>query len=454
MFFRCTEDDTLPDHARWPIQCDHLPPARAAEGVLMEREQIVFVGTSDLSGHFRGKSFPAADLSTRLQRGVGLAPTNIFLSAFGPIQTTTFGTRGEVFLIPDASTRVFVPFDGSATEYFYLGDIITLEGAPWEFCPRQILRRALQRLEHETGLRLLATFEQEFTYSGVAAHPPQPYELDGYRRQGLFGEALLAALRQAGVIPDSFLCEYAPRQFEVTTAPAIGLRAADDAVITRELAQAVAFRFGHRVSHAPIPEPNGTGNGTHIHWSFRDRSDQPVLYDAQQRWQLSRLGSQFVAGIVHHLPALCALTAPSVASYYRLRPNRWAPSQADVAPLDRGAALRICPVRGDDHAHRARQFNVEYRVADATASPYLALAMLVQAGLDGVRHQRHIEPAAAAALPDSLAAALGFLEASEPAAEWLGAGLLAAYLQFKRAEIQGLQNLSETEICRRYAEVY
>jgi glutamine synthetase len=420
----------------------------------MEREQIVFVGTSDLSGHFRGKSFPAADLAARLQRGVGLAPTNIFISAFGPIQMTTFGTAGEVFLIPDASTRVYVPFEGSAAEYFFLGDIRTLEGEPWNFCPRHVLRRALDRLQAETGLRLLATFEQEFTYSGVAAHPPQPYELDGYRRQGLFGEVLLAAMRQVGVIPDSFLCEFGPRQFEVTTAPAIGLRAADDAVITRELAQAAAFRLGHRVSFSPIHDPNGTGNGTHIHWSFRDRSDQPVLYDAQRRWQLSQLGIQFIAGIVHHMPALCALTAPSVASYYRLRPNRWAPTRADVAPLDRGAALRICPVSGDDPVQRARQFNLEYRVADATASPYLALAMLVQAGLDGVRHQRQLEPAAAPALPDSLAAALQCLEASAAAADWLGAGLLAAYLQFKRAEIQGLDQLSETEICRRYAEAY
>ncbi len=420
----------------------------------MEREQIVFVGTSDLSGHFRGKSFPAADLSARLQRGVGLAPTNIFLSAFGNIQMTTFGTSGEVLLIPDASTRVFVPFNGSATEYFYLGDIVTLDGAPWDFCPRQILRRALQRLEHETGLRLLATFEQEFTYSGVAAHPPQPYELDGYRRQGLFGEALLAAMRQAGVIPDSFLCEYAPRQYEVTTAPAIGLRAADDAVITRELAQAVAFRFGQRVSLAPIPEPNGTGNGTHIHWSFRDRSDQPVLYDAQRRWQLSQLGTQFIAGIVHHMPALCALTAPSVASYYRLRPNRWAPTRADVAPLDRGAALRICPVSGDDPGQRARQFNLEYRVADATASPYLALAVMIQAGLDGIRHQRQMDDKNPRPLPGSLEQALSLLESCGPAVEWLGADLFSAYLKFKRAEIKGLETLDETEICRRYAEVY
>jgi len=420
----------------------------------MKREQIAFVGTSDLSGHFRGKSFPAADLPARLLRGVGLAPTNIFLSAFGPIQVTTFGTVGEVFLVPDPDTRVLVPFEGSAAEYFFLGDFRTQEGAPWEFCPRDILRRALDRLVAETGLRLLATFEQEFIYSGVAERPQQPYELDAYRRQGFFGEALLAALREVGVVPDSFLAEFGPQQFEVTSAPAVGMRAADNAVITRELAQAVAFRCGHRASFAPIPDPNGTGNGTHIHWSFLDQADQPVLYDAHGPWQLSLLGSQFIAGILHHLPALCAVTTPSVASYYRLRPNRWAPVQADVGDLDRGTALRICPVTGSDAAQRARQCNVEFRVADATASPYLALASMVQAGLDGIRRQLRIDQTAPRPLPKSLGEALTLLEGSESAAEWLGGNVLAAYLLFKRAEIRGLENLDESEICRRYAEVY
>ena len=420
----------------------------------MQREQIVFVGTSDLSGHFRGKSFPAADLPARLQRGVGLAPTNIFLSAFGPIQMTTFGTQGEVFLVPDASTRVCVPFDGSATEYFFMGDIRTLEGAPWNFCPRHVLRRALDRLQSETGLRLLATFEQEFIYDGVAAHPPQPYELDAYRRQGLFGETLLAALRQGGVVPDSFLSEFGAQQFEVTVAPSLGLRAADDAVITRELTQAVACRFGHRASFTPLPEPKGTSSGTHIHWSFLNSKDQPVLYDEQQPWHMSVLGRQFVAGVLHHLPALCAVTAPSVVSYYRLRPNRWAPVRADLGSLDRGTAVRICPVTGSDPELRARQFNVEFRVADATASPYLALAMLIQAGLDGIRERRDIDSKRPQSLPQNLDSALKLLDGSEPAAEWMGDELLSAYVLFKRAEIESLENLDEHEICGRYAEVY
>jgi glutamine synthetase len=111
-------------------------------------------------------------------------------------------------------------------------------------------------------------------------------------------------------------------------------------------------------------------------------------------------------------------------------------------------------VTGDDPAQHARQFNVEYRVADATACPYLALTVLIQAGLDGIRQQREIRLTDPAPLPTSLSAALDLLEASETATEWLGADLLPAYLRFKRAEIRGMGNLDETEICRRYAEFY
>lgn len=420
----------------------------------MQREQIVFVGTSDLSGHFRGKSFPAADLQSRLQRGVGLAPTNIYISAFGPIQMTTFGTLGEVYLIPDASTRVLVPFGEAPSEHFYIGDIRNADGSPWSHCPRSVLRRALADLESLTGLRICATFEQEFIYSGVSATPWQPYELDAYRQLGPFGEILLAALRQAGVVPDSFLSEFGPQQFEVTVAPTVGLRPADEAVIVREITQAVARRCGARASFTPLPTPDGTSSGTHIHISFLDAEDRPVLHDPVHPWQVSAAGAAFIAGVLHHLPALCAVTAPSVASYYRLRPNRWAPLEANAGVLDRGAAIRLCPAPDGGQEARARQMNLEFRVCDATASPYLALAVLVQAGLDGIREGRDLRERQAQPLPTSLGAALDLLEASRSAAAWLGTDLHAGYLKFKRAELASLDGCDEAEVCRRYREVY
>ena len=437
----------------------------------MNREPLVFVGTSDLAGLVRGKGFPAAELPRRLKKGVGLTHSNIMMSPFGPIYETPFGTENDLMLVPDPSTRVEVEFGDGAAERFYLADILTTDEQHWECCPRHFLRRALAALnEVDTAARLtiFAAFEQEFVYTGVEDRPGATYALDAYRRQGDFGESYMAALRFAGLTPDSFLPEYGARQYEVTIEPARGLRAADEAVIQREMARAVAYRLGHRAIFAPILDPAGVGNGTHIHFSLRDGADRPVFYDASRPYRLTPVGEHFVAGILHHLPVLTAITAPSAVSYYRLRPNRWAPTWANIAVQDRGASIRVCPIFGGDGA--AEQFNVEYRVADAAASPYLALGALVWAGVDGIRQRRSLparpersfwdmseaerEAAGVRPLPRSLDEALDGLAASTAAREWFGDIFFDAYLRFKRAELRAVDGLSEAATCARYAEVY
>jgi glutamine synthetase len=437
----------------------------------VNREPLIFVGTCDLAGLVRGKGFPAAELPRRLKKGVGLTHSNIMMSAFGPIYETPFGTEGDLMLMPDPSTRVEVEFEDSAAERFYLADILTTDGEPWECCPRHFLRRALvglNELDREAGLTLFAAFEQEFVYTGVEDRPGATYALDAYRRQGDFGECYMAALRAAGLTPDSFLPEYGARQYEVTIEPARGLRAADAAVIQREMARAVAHRLGHRAIFAPILDPAGVGNGTHIHFSLRDSADRPVFFDAARPYRLSPVAEHFVAGILHHLPVLTAITAPSAVSYYRLRPNRWAPTSANIAVQDRGASIRVCPIFGSEDP--AEQFNVEYRVADAAASPYLALGALVWAGVDGIRHQRSLpappersfwdmseaerEAAGVRPLPRSLDEALDGLAASRSAREWFGDTFFDVYLRFKRSELRVVEGLSEAAICARYAEVY
>jgi glutamine synthetase len=394
------------------------------------------------------------------------------MSAFGPILDTPFGTEGEVMLVPDPSTKVEVAFDdGGAAERFYLGDIMMTDGQPWTCCPRGFLRRAVAALSEAggpDGLSVLAGFEQEFVYTGVEYRASATYALDAHRRQGAFGEAYIAALRDAGLAPHSFLPEYGPRQYEVTVHPTRGVRAADEAVIQREMARAVAHRLGARAIFSPILDPDGVGNGTHIHFSLRDAADRPVAYDPARPYGLSRVGEQFVAGLRHHLPALAAITAPSAVSYYRLRPNRWAPTWANVAAHDRGASIRVCPIYGRDDT--PRQFNIEYRVADAAASPYLALGAVIWAGVDGIRNDRSLPPerargfwemseaervaAGARKLPQSLSEALEYLEASAAAREWFGETFFRAYLMFKRAELRAIEGLTEAEICARYAEVY
>jgi glutamine synthetase len=430
----------------------------------MLREELIFVATCGISGHVRGKAFPARDLESRASRGVGWTPTNIMISGLGPIWDTPFGTAGDLMLVPDRSTETRVEFgDGSACEHFFIGDLRTTEGAPWECCPREFLRRATASLAR-TGYGLVAAFEQEFVYTGIEDQAGAPYSLSAFRRQGTFGEVLVAAMRSAGVVPDSFLPEYGVRQFEVTAAPAAPVQAADHALITREMARAAAFRLGHRAIFSPMIDPAGTGNGVHIHISLRDKSGRPITFAAGEPYGLSSAARHFFAGVLEHLPALCAVTAPSPVSYLRLRPNRWAPTRADIVTRDRGASLRICPVFGaTDAADTARQYNVEFRPADATASPYLALGAIVFAGVDGLVRKLELPPeltsqsspaCGVTALPPSLDEALDTLERTGVAREWFGPVFFEAYVRAKRAEAANTRDLDPATLCARYAEAY
>jgi len=417
---------------------------------------MVFVGVCDLAGHLRGRAFPLVDLESRLRRGVGYAGANIMMSAFGPVHDNPSGTIGELALIPDRSTRVEVEFTSSAAERFYLADIHTADDRPWSCCPRNFLRRALAELQQESGLRILAAFEQEFIYSGVHDRPGTACGHDAYRHQGLFAEALVSAIRRAGVTPDSFLPEYAPRQYKVTVAPTVGLRAADEAVIVREMARAVAFRFGQRVSFAPLVEPDDIGNGTHVHFSLLDAQGRGVMHDPSRPFGLSARAAPFIAGILHHLPAITALTAPSVASYFRLRPNRRAPACASIGEHDHGAALRVCG--GFDAATDApaRQFNVEFRASDGTASAYLTLGAIIHAGLEGFRRNMSLGAgiASSRALPRSLDEALDLLSGDSAVAARVGAELSEVYLRLKRSEIAAVRGENEQAVCARYAAAY
>src|SRR5690349_9873773 len=272
--------------------------------VAMNTESLIFAGVCDWAGIVRGKAFPETDLETRLKKGVGLATTNIMMSCFGPVFTTPFGTAGDQIIRPDPATRIEVPFEDGTAERFYLGDITNVDGTRWDLCPRTFLARALEALG-KFGLRALASFEQEFVLTGVEDRPGATYSLDAFRRQGKFGEALMAALRTAGFQPDSFLPEYGARQYEATVAPEPGVRAADAAVVLRELARAVAWRLGQCAIFAPMLTPDGIGNGTHIHLSLWE-GDTPVTHDPAAPLGLSARVAPFFAGVVAHLPAIAA----------------------------------------------------------------------------------------------------------------------------------------------------
>lgn len=431
---------------------------------------LIFAATSDLAGKVRGKAFPSDQLDKRLLRGVGWTPTNVMINCFDGIGDSPFGALGDLLLIPDRSAAAHVTFNGAATEHFMLGDIVTLDGTPWAFCTRAILRDALKRLHDVSGANLIAAFEHEFQLKGQPAVTNQGYGREGFELQRGLCETLMAALATAGLSPDSIMKEYGPNQYEVVVGPAKGVRAADEAVILRELTRSAARALGEAATFTPIRDTASVGNGVHIHMSFVDDDGAPLTYEETGPCGMSALTDGFAAGVLKYLPNILALTAPSAISYERLTPHRWSAAYNNLGFRDREASLRVCPVTAKDPASIARQFNIEYRAADAAASPYLALAAIVHAGAQGIADglkapapteedlsllpNDELQSRGFVRLPTSLGNALDMFEADQTVTGWFGAEFAPLYRAHKEAELAHITEMTVEEKCRAYEETY
>ncbi|MEM1360759.1 MAG: glutamine synthetase family protein [Pseudomonadota bacterium] len=430
---------------------------------------LIFAATCDISGKVRGKAFPLDQLERRLQRGVGWTPTNVQINCFDGIADSPFGALGDLLLVPDEATAVTAEFD-THTERFMLGDIHLLDGTPWAFCMRSLLKSALSRLEQHAGVRLLAAFEHEFQLKGETQMLGEGYGRRGFEAQRALCEALIAQIGAAGLTPDSIMKEYGSNQFEVVIGPQEGVRAADAAVILRELTRSTARAVGEDATFTPIKDPASVGNGVHIHMSFLNNDGSPAGYDADGPCGMSDLTASFAAGVLKYLDSILALTAPSVISYLRLTPHRWSAAYNNLGFRDREASLRVCPVTATDPADIARQFNIEYRAADAAACPYLALAAIVHAGCQGIEDglsapepteedlslltSEELSARGFIRLPETLEAALDKFVANEIVTGWLPEGFAKLYSDHKASEIAHVAEMDTNARCRAYENAY
>jgi glutamine synthetase len=438
--------------------------------------ELVTLVCCDLGAIVRGRAVLSTELDEHLRAGIGWTPANHTLTPLGPVaEPNPFGSTGDVRLLPDASTRVRVgpDADHSALELL-LCDIVETDGRPWQCCPRSFLHETLLELERELDARLVASFEHEFQLVGSPmldrSPPALPFTLDAQRRVEPFPTQVMGALVDAGVEPERFFAEYAPHQFEIPVAPADGLVSADRAVVLREVVREIARRQGMRASFAPLLDLAQAGNGVHIHLNLLDADGRSLLYDASRPALLSELGERFAAGILRHARALSALTAASPVSGARLRPHRWSAGAVCLAERNREALLRIPPVIELADADPAEQLHLEYRGADATSNPYIALGAIVRAGLEGVRAQlpapailnrdpaqldaEEAERFGVGALPQTLAESLRALADDDTAGAWMPPLLYDAYVSVKRAELDAAADVDLKELCRRYAAIY
>jgi glutamine synthetase len=263
---------------------------------------------------------------------------------------------------------------------------MTQDGTMHAGCSRTLLRRLVSAAE-EQGLTFEASIEIEFALGQAGAPWPafepaclgSAYGMTRLVEQTDFCAEALAALAAEGVDVDQIHPEYAAGQYEVSVGALDPVGAADRSVLVRQTLRAVAQKHGLRVSFSPSVLAGGVGNGGHVHLSaWRDGAN--LHSTGEGRYGMTAEAESFVAGVLDALPALAAITTPSPASYLRLQPSHWAGVYACWGHETRESALRI--VTGMV-GNRERAANLEVKNADLAANPYLLLAGILAAGLDG-----------------------------------------------------------------------
>ncbi len=431
-----------------------------AEGV-----HTLLVQFTDLHGVAKGKWVPLVHLAEVLATGAGFAGPSIAGTGLGRT-----GARSEYYARGDAATAQPMPWMPGYARI--VGDGF-VDGAPFDACPRQVLKRAVARLA-ERGWSLQTGIEPEFfllqrdargRWAPADAHDrlaKPSYDLKSLPRQAPFLRALHEALQACGLEVLQIDHEDAHGQFEVNFKHADALASADHLMLFKQAAHSIAEAQGMVCSMMPKPFANQPGSGLHFHVSLWQGAS--CLFGGARGALLSPLGRHFMAGVLHHAAALCALAAPTVNSYKRLvvgeslSGTSWAPALIAHGPNNRTAMIRTLPGR------------FEWRVPDASANPYLATAGLIAAGLDGIDRQldpgpdctddlfalprAEIAARGIASLPQSLDAAIDALEASALMRSTLGDALHAQFIALKRDEHTAYaRHVSDWEL-ERYVEAF
>ena len=409
----------------------------------------------DNGGVLRGKSAHVSRLAGRLDSGVGLTLAMQAMSDMDDLQSVEgMGPVGETRLVPDLATFTVPPY--SPNRAMMLCDMMDTDMQPYAACTRDFLKRARAKAA-SMGLTFQAAFEPEWYFARETAEG-EFVPIDRSLVNSAVGamiareavDELVDALEAQGLRVEQYYPELGHGQHELTISHAEALRAADNHLLFKETVRNVAYKHGMLASFAPKPFPDQAGSGCHIHLSAWDADGETNLfYDQTETQNLSELAYGFIAGVMKHMPALIALSCPSVNSYRRLAPGMWSTAYMCYGPDNREAALRI-PSRfsGSEMAST----NLEYRPADSSANPYIALGGLIFAGLDGIekgmrpdeRQYVDVDPGSLGAVelaqrgirryPLALPQAVAYLQADQTLTDALGPDLANSYMAIRHAD--------------------
>jgi glutamine synthetase len=414
----------------------------------IEERSVKFVRLwfTDVLGTLKNVAVAPAEVEGAFAEGVGFDGS--------AIEGLTRLYEADMLAHPDPSSFQILPWRGDVdpTARMFC-DITTPDGLPAVSDPRHVLKRTLAKAS-EKGFTFYTHPEIEFyllNNSDWENGGAQPIDQAGYFDNVPGGVAhdfrrrSVRMLEDIGISVEFSHHEVGPGQNEIDLRYADALTTADNVMTFRTVIKEVAMEHGVYATFMPKPFAEHPGSGMHTHMSLFE-GDTNAFYDASGKYQLSKTGRSFIAGLLHYAPEITAVTNQFVNSYKRLWGGGEPPSFATWGHNNRSALVRV-PVYKPGKGQSSR---VEYRAIDSAANPYLAYALLLAAGMRGIEDEMEL-PAEAEdnvweltdmerralgyrALPPSLADAIELMEQSELVAETLGEKVFDYFLLNKRQE--------------------
>jgi glutamine synthetase len=352
----------------------------------------------------------------------------------------------DVVAFPDVSTLQPVPWEPGVVHC--IADVFNPDGSPSEESPRAVLKRVVAQFA-ELGMRPFVGPELEFylldrderAACGWRRYGDATGNVYVAGRKGDPENVLLRSLRHLsgyGLDVVAANHEFASGQFEINLWHSQALDAADRAFRFKAAVKELARTYDKMATFMAKPFNDEGGSGFHLHFSTWSEADEPLFDDDQSEFGLSKTARSAIAGILAHAPALAAILNPTINSYKRFGPDTLAPWLIDWGLDNRSAMVRIPPERG-------RASRLELRLGDASANPYLAIAGLLAAARLGISEGLQApdplegygyDPTKADKLPGDLSTALDALAADTALTDALGPPFVAAYLAYKRNELE------------------
>jgi glutamine synthetase len=432
----------------------------------VEREKVKFMRLqfTDILGATKNVEVP--------DRQVGDALDGALMFDGSSIEGFVRIEESDMYLKPDLDTFEVFPwtYAGSEPVARIICDIANPDGTPFAGCPRSTLKRTIA-LAEQKGFVMRAGPEAEFflfhrrdggepttgTHDAGGYFDLTPVDLgEDVRRE------IVLALEKMGVHVEAAHHEVAPGQHEIDFRYDEAVMTADNVSTFRFVVKNVASRNGLHATFMPKPIFGINGSGMHTHQALF-AGGRNLFFDQKAEWQLSRICLHYIGGVLRHAKACCAITNPLVNSYKRLVPGFEAPTAIAWSEHNRSPLVRVPAARGANT-------RIELRTPDPSCNPYLALAVMLRAGLDGIdkqidpgppvnkniytmsrRERRHLR---IDELPANLNEALDEFEKSELMRDTLGDHIFTHYLAAKRAEWDSFsRHVSPWEIDR-YLNVY